>query len=76
MAEAPGPWPGRFLLSMKAMQDEEERHPRELHVDILVALHLRLLVELVVEVGEGQSAAVVAAELAAQKAVQRLSMLL
>lgn len=49
---------GLVFAEQEGKRDQSDRHPGELHVDILIALHLCLAVELVVNVGHGQSFAV------------------
>src|SRR3974390_794016 len=59
---------GAVCAEQKGSQHEPDRHVRELHVDVLVALHLRLLIQLVVDRSQGEAAAVGASEVAAEKA--------
>lgn len=66
-ATAAGSGAGLVFAEHESQQDQEDGHIRELHVDILIALHAGLLVELVVDGGQGHSGAVGSAEAAAEE---------
>src|SRR3569833_2922311 len=61
-------WP--ILAEHNGHDDEAEGQPRELHVDVLITLHLGLSVELVIDACQGHSAAIGSAECAIEKTGQ------
>src|SRR6185437_16105537 len=65
---------GTVFVEQKGEHDEADGHPRELNVDVLVALHAGLDVELLVERAERQAGAVGASEGSAKITLQRLQM--
>ena len=66
---------GEILAEHEGHENETDRHPRELHVDVLISLDLRLLIQLVVDGCQSQSAAVGAAKAATEESGERLTML-
>src|SRR5579863_8137604 len=62
-----GPLTWAIGVEHEGHEDQEERQPGEFHVDVLIALHLRLLVELVVNRSERHTTAVGATKCAAEE---------
>src|SRR3974390_948099 len=58
---------GAVLAEQEGEDDEADRHPRELYVDVLVALHPCLGVELLIERAERHAPTIGAAERAAEE---------
>ena len=67
---------GLVLAEQEGQRHQAHRHPRQLHIDILVGLHLRLAIELVIDVGQRHAAAVRTAKVRAKETAERLRLLL